>query len=111
MKCVKKSLVVVLALLFTVVSFSSPIYAEKVRVAVSKFTAKDAPGTAYWRKSELSMGTGMADMLESALTETGQFSVMSRMDVKDIISEQDLGASGRVSKKQGQELERLKEHR
>ena len=108
MKCVEKSLVVVLALLFVAVLFSSPVCAEKVRVAVSKFTAKDAPGTAYWRKSELTMGTGMADMLESALTETGQFSVMSRMDVKDIISEQDLGASGRVSKKTRAKIGKIK---
>jgi len=108
MKCVEKSLIVVLALLFAAVLFSSPVCAEKVRVAVSKFTAKDAPGTNYWRKSELSMGTGMADMLESALTETGQFSVVSRMDVKDIISEQDFGASGRVSKKTRAKIGKIK---
>ncbi|MFH1905552.1 MAG: CsgG/HfaB family protein [bacterium] len=108
MKCIEKSLVVILALLFVAVSFSSPVYAEKVRVAVSKFTAKDAPGTDYWRKSELNMGTGMADMLESALTETGRFSVMSRIDVQDIISEQDLGASGRVSKKTKAKIGKIK---
>ena len=108
MKYVKRTLVVAFVLLFVAVSFSNPVCAEKVRVAVSKFIAKDAPGTNYWRKSELSMGTGMADMLESALTESGQFSVVSRMDVKDIIDEQDLGASGRVSKKTRAKIGKIK---
>jgi len=60
-------------------------------IAVMTFQDKTAKG---WR----GIGEGMADMLTSALVESGRFIVLERQALKDVIQEQDLGASGRVKR-------------
>jgi curli biogenesis system outer membrane secretion channel CsgG len=65
----------------------------KARIAVSRFTNKTGKG--WWSGA---IGDGMADMLATSLFNTNRFIVLERQAVQDVIQEQNLGASGRVSK-------------
>ncbi len=62
----------------------------KARIAVARFAIKatKAPGE---------IGDGLADMLTTELFNTNRFIVLERQQLKDILKEQNLGASGRVS--------------
>ncbi|MCP3873344.1 MAG: hypothetical protein GY699_09355 [Desulfobacteraceae bacterium] len=75
----------------------------KARIAVSRFTNKSAGsgGGGGWYSSAI--GDGMADQMTTALFNTNRYIVLERQTLKDVISEQDLGASGRV--KQGTEAQ------
>jgi len=64
----------------------------KARVAVSRFTNKSHG--ANWYNSQL--GDGMADQLTTALVNSGRFIVLERQQLSDVMTEQDLGASGRI---------------
>jgi len=71
-------------------------YAEKYkgpekRIAVMDFEVK-VP-RAHWK-----IGSGMAEMLTTALHKTGKFVVVERKAIHDIIKEQDFGETGRVRK-------------
>ena len=61
------------------------------RIAVKAFKDKTAKG---WTR----IGEGMAEMLTTALVETGRYIVLERQALKDILEEQDLGASGRIKR-------------
>lgn len=63
----------------------------KARVAVTRFEDKTAKG---YRE----IGDGMAEMLANALFATNRFIVLERQAIGDVLTEQDLGASGRVKK-------------
>ena len=98
----KKILVLVLAFSFLGIVGSSTIgeAAElglKKRIAVADF--EDKSHHSWW--SGDNVGTGMSDMLATALMDTGRFIVLERQRVGDIIKEQDLVSAGRISKKSG----------
>ncbi len=63
-------------------------------VAVSRFENK----TSYGSGGAWDIGNGMADQLTDALTQSGQFVVLERQTLGDVIAEQDLAASGRTTK-------------
>jgi len=63
----------------------------KARIAVAQF--KDKTGKGWWTGQ---IGDGMADQLTTALFNTNRYIVLERAILKDVLSEQDLGASGRV---------------
>src|SRR5690625_4667385 len=65
----------------------------QARIAVARFENKTGASGKWWNTS---IGDGMADMLTTALFNSGRFIVLERQAVDDVISEQDLGASGRV---------------
>ncbi|MFO7733553.1 MAG: CsgG/HfaB family protein [Candidatus Aminicenantes bacterium] len=69
--------------------------AEK-SIAVMKFTASAGGGRSYWRSASWDLGTGMAEMMMTALVETGKFKILERQEIDAVIGEQDFGASGRV---------------
>jgi len=83
------SLVVCTAMPFAVAG--APVL--KKIVAVSRFDNK----TAY---SQAAIGDGMADQLSDALMQSGQFVVVDRQTIKDVMTEQDFANSGRVQKAQ-----------
>jgi outer membrane protein OmpA-like peptidoglycan-associated protein/curli biogenesis system outer membrane secretion channel CsgG len=62
----------------------------KARIAVARFTNKSGKGQAA------GIGTGMSDMLATALFQSGRYIVLERETLQDVIGEQDLGASGRI---------------
>jgi curli biogenesis system outer membrane secretion channel CsgG len=68
-------------------------FGPKARIAVSRFTNKTGRG--WWTGA---IGDGMADMLATSLFNTNRFIVLERQAVGDVLLEQNLGASGRVSK-------------
>lgn len=65
----------------------------KARIAVARFENKTADSYNWYSPS---IGDGMADMLTTALVNSGRFIVLEREALDDVLSEQDLGASGRV---------------
>ncbi len=102
MKTAKKILVLVLAFSFLgIVGLSTVGEAAEVglkkRIAVADF--EDKSRHSWW--SGDNVGTGMSDMLATALMETGRFVVLERQRVGDIIGEQDMVSAGRISKKTG----------
>ena len=76
----------------------------KARVAVSRFTDQSGkgkgiaygyPGYAWYTPQ---IGNGMADMLSDALLQSNRFIVLDRQSIQDVLQEQDLAATGRVSR-------------
>lgn len=68
----------------------------KARIAVARFENKTADVAGYAGWYNPSIGDGMADMLTTALVNSGRYIVLERMALDDVLGEQDLGASGRV---------------
>lgn len=64
----------------------------KARIAVSRFT--DKTGKGCWTGQ---IGDGIAEMLATALFNSNRFIVLERQALQDVLAEQDLGASGRIS--------------
>jgi len=65
----------------------------KARIAVARFENKTANARS-WYSPEI--GDGMADMLTTAMVNSGRYIVLERQALDDVLGEQDLGASGRV---------------
>jgi len=65
----------------------------KARIAVARFENKTADAQNWYSPS---LGDGMADMLTTALVNSGRYIVLERESVDTVLAEQDLGASGRV---------------
>jgi len=65
----------------------------KARIAVARFENKTADSYNWYSPS---IGDGMADMLTTALVNSGRYIVLERQALDDVLGEQDLGASGRV---------------
>ncbi|MDT8439371.1 MAG: CsgG/HfaB family protein [Wenzhouxiangellaceae bacterium] len=66
----------------------------KARIAVARFDNKTAASASNWYNP--SIGDGMADMLTTALVNSGRYIVLERQNLDTVLSEQDLGASGRI---------------
>lgn len=76
--------------------------AKKLRIAVMDF--EDKSGHSYrWRR----VGKGMADMLTTALFQTGRYIVVERAELDKVLREQRLGASGAVTPGTAAKLGRL----
>lgn len=76
----------------------------RARVAVIEFDDKTGGDyhittSAKGTRIGTSLGNGMREQLVTALMQTGQFEVLERANIKDVLMEQDFGASGRVKKK------------
>jgi curli biogenesis system outer membrane secretion channel CsgG len=65
----------------------------QARIAVARFENKAGNTGRWWSPS---IGDGMADMLTTALFQSGRFIVLERGAIDDVLAEQDLIASGRV---------------
>ncbi len=64
----------------------------KKTVAVSRFENKTNA------RGQISLGRGMSDQLADALVNSGNFVVLERQTLGDVLSEQDLARSGRATK-------------
>lgn len=69
----------------------TPVSGPKKRIAVTAFEYKAARGGG-------DVGRGMSDMLADSLFNTNKFIVLERERAKEVMQEQDFGASGRVKK-------------
>jgi curli biogenesis system outer membrane secretion channel CsgG len=68
-----------------------PVVGPKKRIAVTAFEFKAARGSQ-------DVGRGLSDMLSDALFNSNRFIVLERENIKEVIQEQDFGASGRVKR-------------
>jgi curli biogenesis system outer membrane secretion channel CsgG len=69
-----------------------PYDGPRARIAVTSFTNKSARGYDYYEQ----IGDGMADMLTTELFHTNRFIVLEREQLGEVLTEQDLAASGRI---------------
>jgi curli biogenesis system outer membrane secretion channel CsgG len=84
----------VVAVSMTMLGASKEACAQgKIRIAVTAFENK-AKGPFY--DSSWKIGEGLAEMLTSELAKTGQFIVVERQALGDIVKEQELGQTGLI---------------
>ena len=88
--------------LLTIAGAANAQTGDKVRVAVLNF--ENNSSWTYWGDN---LGRAAADELTTQLFKTNQFSIIERAQLDAILSEQDLGASGRVSAGTAAEIGRL----
>ncbi|MBU0995556.1 MAG: CsgG/HfaB family protein [Proteobacteria bacterium] len=91
------------SLCVVLVSFSIGFAGEKPRLGVLRFTNNTSAG--WWSGST---GTDLQDMLIAELAAMKSFSVLERKELDAVIGEQNLGASGRVSKQFKSQMGKLK---
>ena len=90
----RKSLLLAAMLLSSVTAF-----AAKPVLAVAEFRNETQ---AYWWTTDV--GRDLAGMLSNELASTEKFKMVERHNLADVLGEQDLAASGRVSKSTGAKL-------
>lgn len=75
-----------------------PLQAQQIkkRIAVFVFEDKSDQGSSYWYRQQ-SVGEGMADMITTELVKSGNYRVIERQELDEILKEQDLGQSGIVT--------------
>ncbi len=86
---------VIMALVFSLVfaAYSQCFAEKKPRLGVLRFTNNTSAG--WWSGNT---GRDLQDMLVAELASTKSFKVLERKELDAVIKEQDLGASGRISK-------------
>jgi curli biogenesis system outer membrane secretion channel CsgG len=94
-----KKIVLLLSLLLLV---STSAFAAKPVIGVSEFT--NDTSAAWWYGG---VGDDLADMLTNELAGTNKFKVVERAKLGPVLEEQDLAASGRVSKATGAKIGKL----
>lgn len=77
------------------------VLGPKKMIAVADFENK-----ANW-SSTWSLGEGMSEQLTTALMKTGQFIVLERQSIDDVLKEQDFGASGRTTTAGGAQMGKI----
>ena len=91
-----KKIIIALVLLIAMCAGSQAFAKEeKPRLGVLRFTNDTNAG--WWGST---VGRELQDMLIAELASTKAFRVLERKELGDVIKEQDLGASGRISKAQ-----------
>lgn len=95
----QRKFVLVLSLLVLV---STSAFAAKPAVGVAEFTNETS--AAWWYGG---VGNDLADMLTNELAALNKFKVVERSKLGPVLEEQDLAASGRVSKKTGAKIGKL----
>jgi curli biogenesis system outer membrane secretion channel CsgG len=88
---------------FTACLLAIPANAAKKRIAVVDLEDKSAGQHSGWHN----VGSGMADMITTALTKSGKYMVLERAKLKKIFDEQSLGASGAVTEKSAAKIGQL----
>lgn len=89
----KKFLITLLVcIVMSGLAYGKELQGPKKRLAVSNFENKAGSD---WYQHDL--GSGMADMLTTALFKTGKFNMVERQAINKVMEEQALGASGAVT--------------
>ena len=81
-------------------------YGSKPTLAVMEFenkTGQNYDGT-YFGRGRDTFGSGLKEQLVTALSQTNAFILVERQAIKDVIGEQDFGASGRVKSNTASEI-------
>ena len=99
----KKYLAAIALVTVTLVVVSQSVAAEKPRLGVLRFT--NDTRASWWSGTA---GRDLQDMLSAELVSLGSFQVLERKELEAVLSEQDLGASGRVDPKTAAKIGKLK---
>lgn len=86
-----------------VISLTNAFTAEKPRLGVLRFTNRTSAG--WW---SVSVARDLQDMLASELASTKAFQVLERKEIGAVLNEQELSASGRVSKRTLVKMRKIK---
>ncbi|MCP4150065.1 MAG: penicillin-binding protein activator LpoB [bacterium] len=101
----KRGILIVTLLMFVFSMGCGYLYSqEKPRLGVLRFT-NNVAGNQWWNPT---VAKELQDMLASELVSTRKFSVLERKEIDAVFSEQDLSASGRVSKATRVKMKKLK---
>jgi curli biogenesis system outer membrane secretion channel CsgG len=92
---VKKLFVLGAALLVAQAIFVASADARSHRPVMAVAEFHDNAGVAWWNTG---VGWDLSDMLTNELADTGDFRMVERSKLQHVLGEQDLGASGRVSR-------------
>ena len=68
----------ILCLVVLCLILGAGVWADQKSLAVMKFTTTAGSGTNFWYGASWDIGDGMAEMLVTALVETGKFKVLER---------------------------------
>lgn len=96
---------VLLALVMVPVLAAQPAVGKK-RIAVFDFEDKTDHRVRWWRGGQ-GVGQGMADMCVTALVKSGNYTVIERDKLSQLMQEQGLGASGAVTGQTAAQLGKL----
>lgn len=97
-------LMVVIAVFIIGIAGDFAVAQEKPRIGVLRFT-NQVGNVGWWNAT---VAEELQDMLSSELVSTGEFQVLERKELDAVLSEQDLSASGRVSKETLVKLKQIK---
>jgi curli biogenesis system outer membrane secretion channel CsgG len=103
----KKLMSIMSILLFSVLL----VYAQdapkqlKKRIAVFSFDDKTDHAYNWWNGQ--SVGQGMADMLITALVESGKYTMFERTEIEKVLQEQNLGQTGAVTQETAAQVGKL----
>lgn len=98
-----KRMIAFFVLCLTLGLIANGFAAEKPRIGVLRFTNDTSAG--WWNAS---VGRELQDMLASELVSTRAFHVLERKEIDAVLGEQELGASGRISRSTRAKMGKLK---
>ena len=100
---IMKRMVAFVVLAMTLGLISNGFAAEKPRIGVLRFTNDTSAG--WWNAG---VGRELQDMLASELVSTKAFQVLERKEIDAVLGEQELGASGRISRSTRAKMGKIK---
>lgn len=101
----RKYILLLVVVTFIIGMTNGYLYAqEKPRLGVLRFTNRVA-GMNWWSAR---VASDLQELLASELVSTREFQVLDRKDINAVLSEQDLSASGRVSKSTIAKMRKIK---
>ena len=96
-------MIVAAILVLSLMMVSQALAQAKPRLGVLRFTNDSHAG--WWSGTA---GRDLQDMLAAELVSLGSFQVLERKELEAVMSEQDLGASGRINPKTAAKIGKLK---
>ncbi len=101
----KKNFFIGFLLLVMTVCYLNVFSQLKKRVAVFTFEDKSDHGWHWWNGK--APGEGMADMLTTELVKSGKYRVIERQEIAQLMEEQNLGQTGRVTEQSAAQIGKL----
>ena len=103
----KRNLFLVVLLLISIASLFAEDTPKALKKRVAVFNFEDKTDHAYHWWTGQPVGDGMADMLITALVESGKYTVLERTELESLMNEQGLGMSGAVTQETAAQVGKL----
>ncbi|MFO7892046.1 MAG: CsgG/HfaB family protein [bacterium] len=101
----KRKIFVGFLLLMMTICYLNAFPQLKKRVAVFTFEDKSKHGWHWWNGKP--PGEGMADMLTTELVKSGKYRVIERQEIAQLMEEQNMGMTGRVTEQSAAQIGKL----